>query len=280
MKRTQFYNDVHAGVDNEDARRVQRQALAGMLWNRQCYHYNVFDWLQGDPGQPPPPKQRQSGRNRIGSTSMPTKCCRCRTSGNTPGLLHGTWDFIALRLRSSILTLPSASWCCWVASGICIPTGSIPAYEWNFGDVNPPVHAIAAWKIYRLEQLRTGKGDRQFLERMFHKLMINFTWWVNREDDQGRNIFQGGFLGLDNIGVFDRSQPLPTGGTVNQSDGTAWMAMYALNLMRIALELAREDPSTKMSPASSLNIFSTSHAQCLTLRDRASACGTRRQFLL
>ncbi len=121
------------------------------------------------------------------------------------------------------------------------PNGQFPAYEWNFSDVNPPVHAVAAWKIYRLEQMRTGKGDRAFLERMFHKLMINFTWWVNREDDQGRNIFQGGFLGLDNIGVFDRSQSLPTGGTINQSDGTAWMAMYALNLMRIALELARED---------------------------------------
>ena len=121
------------------------------------------------------------------------------------------------------------------------PNGQHPAYEWNFSDVNPPVHAIAAWKVYRLEQLRTGKGDRFFLERMFHKLLINFTWWVNRQDEQGRNIYQGGFLGLDNIGVFDRSQPLPTGGYVDQSDGTAWMAMYALNMMRIALELARDD---------------------------------------
>ena len=122
------------------------------------------------------------------------------------------------------------------------PNGQLPAYEWNFGDVNPPVQSVAAWRIYRLEQLRNGgKGDREFLERVFHKLMLNFTWWVNRLDTQGRNIFQGGFLGLDNIGVFDRSQPLPTGGYVSQSDGTAWMAMYALSLMRIALELARED---------------------------------------
>jgi len=122
------------------------------------------------------------------------------------------------------------------------PNGQLPAYEWNYGDVNPPVQSVAAWRIYRLEQLRNGgKGDRAFLERVFHKLMLNFTWWVNRLDAQGRNIFQGGFLGLDNIGVFDRSEPLPTGGYVNQSDGTAWMAMYALSLMRIALELARED---------------------------------------
>ena len=130
------------------------------------------------------------------------------------------------------------------------PNGQLPAYEWAFGDVNPPVHALAAWRIYRLEQMRGGKGDLEFLERIFHKLTLNFTWWVNRRDANGRNIFQGGFLGLDNIGVFDRSAPLPTGGMLNQSDGTAWMAMYSLNLMRIALELAHhnhvyEDIATK-----------------------------------
>ncbi len=238
----EFYAGVHAGLDDEDARRVQRQALAGMLWNRQCYHYNIFDWLQGDPGQPPPPPQRQGWpKSRLGSTSTAMKSCRCRTNGNIPGSPPGTWVFIASRSRWSIPNSPSGNWCCSGREWYMHPNGQFPAYEWNFGDVNPPVHAVAAWRIYRLEQLRTGKGDREFLERMFHKLMINFTWWVNREDAQGRNIFQGGFLGLDNIGVFDRSQPLPTGGTVNQSDGTAWMAMYALNLMRIALELARED---------------------------------------
>jgi len=121
------------------------------------------------------------------------------------------------------------------------PNGQLPAYEWAFGDVNPPVHAVAAWRIYRLEQMRGGKGDLEFLERIFHKLTLNFTWWVNRRDANGRNIFQGGFLGLDNIGVFDRSAPLPTGGLLNQSDGTSWMAMYSLNLMRIALELAHHD---------------------------------------
>ena len=123
------------------------------------------------------------------------------------------------------------------------PNGQIPAYEWAFGDVNPPVHAWAAWRVYKIDKKRRGKGDRAFLERVFHKLLLNFTWWVNRKDAEGMNIFQGGFLGLDNIGVFDRSAPLPTGGYIEQSDGTSWMAMYTLNLLAIALELASEDPA-------------------------------------
>ena len=236
-----FYAGVHAGVDNEDARRVQRQALAGMLWNRQCYHYNVFDWLQGDPGQPPPPEQRQSGRNSDWQHLNSDEVLSMPDTWEYPWF--AAWD-LGFHCVSLALVDPAFAKRQLVLLGrewYMHPNGQYPAYEWNFGDVNPPVHAVAAWKIYRQEQLRTGKGDRQFLERMFHKLMLNFMWWVNREDAQGRNIFQGGFLGLDNIGVFDRSQPLPTGGTVNQSDGTAWMAMYALNLMRIALELARED---------------------------------------
>jgi hypothetical protein len=121
------------------------------------------------------------------------------------------------------------------------PNGQIPAYEWAFGDVNPPVHAWAAWRVYKVEKKRRGKGDREFLQRVFHKLLLNFTWWVNRKDASGMNIFQGGFLGLDNIGVFDRSAPLPTGGYIEQSDGTSWMAMYTLNLLAIALELSKED---------------------------------------
>ena len=123
------------------------------------------------------------------------------------------------------------------------PNGQLPAYEWAFGDVNPPVHAWAAWRVYKIEKKRRGVGDRAFLERVFHKLMLNFTWWVNRKDAEGRNVFQGGFLGLDNIGVFDRSAPLPTGGYLEQADGTGWMAMYSLNLLAIAMELASEDPS-------------------------------------
>jgi hypothetical protein len=237
----EFYEGVHAGLNNEDARRVQRQALAGMLWNRQCYHYNVFDWLQGDPGQPPPPKQRHDGRNHDWQHLNGDEVLSMPDKWEYPWF--AAWDLgfhcVALSLidpefAKRQLVLLGREW-------YMQPNGQFPAYEWNFGDVNPPVYAVAGWRIYRLEQMRTGKGDRKFLERVFHKLMLNFMWWVNREDEQGRNIFQGGFLGLDNIGVFDRSQPLPTGGTVNQSDGTAWMAMYALNLMRIALELARED---------------------------------------
>ncbi|MGC2108427.1 MAG: glucosidase [Candidatus Korobacteraceae bacterium] len=237
----EFYAAVHAGLDDGDARRVQRQALAGMLWNRQTYHYNVFDWLQGDPGQPPPPPQRNSGRNHDWVHLNSDEVLAMPDKWEYPWF--AAWDLafhcVALSLVDAEsakrqLVLLGREW-------YMHPNGQYPAYEWNFGDVNPPVHAIAAWRIYRLEQLRTGKGDRSFLERMFHKLMINFTWWVNRQDDQGRNIYQGGFLGLDNIGVFDRSEPLPTGGTIDQSDGTAWMAMYALNMMHIALELARDD---------------------------------------
>ncbi len=237
----EFYEGVHAGLNGDDARSVQRQALAGMLWNRQCYHYNVFDWMQGDPGQPPPPQQRQGGRNRDWEHLNGDEVLSMPDKWEYPWF--ASWDLgfhcVALSLvdpefAKRQLVLMGREW-------YMHPNGQFPAYEWNFSDVNPPVHAIAGWRIYRLEQMRTGKGDRNFLERAFHKLMLNFMWWVNREDEQGRNIFQGGFLGLDNIGVFDRSQPLPTGGTVNQSDGTAWMAMYALNLMRIALELARED---------------------------------------
>ena len=238
----EFYAAVHAGLDNEDARRVQRQALAGMLWNRQCYHYNLFEWLQGDPGQPPPPAQRQSGRNHDWQHLNGDEVLSMPDKWEYPWF--AAWDLgfhcIALSLvdpefAKRQLVLLGREW-------YMHPNGQLPAYEWNFGDVNPPVQSVAAWRIYRLEQLRNnGKGDRKFLERVFHKLMLNFTWWVNRLDKQGRNIFQGGFLGLDNIGLFDRSKPLPTGGYINQSDGTAWMAMYALSLMRIALELARDD---------------------------------------
>lgn len=237
----EFYADIHSGIADEDARRVQRQALAGMLWNRQCYHYNIFDWLQGDPGQPPPPAERMNGRNHDWQHLNSNEVLSMPDKWEYPWF--AAWD-LSFHCVSLALADPESAKRQLVLLGrewYMHPSGQYPAYEWNFGDLNPPVQAIAAWHIYRLEQLRTGKGDRKFLERMLHKLVINFVWWVNREDAQGRNIFQGGFLGLDNIAVFDRSEPLPTGGTINQSDGTAWMAMYALNLMRISLELAQED---------------------------------------
>jgi hypothetical protein len=212
-----------------------------LLWSKQFYHYDVREWLDGDPAFPPPPKERLSGRNsgwrhlyNSDIISMPDKW-------EYPW--YAAWDLafhcIPLALvdaefakRQLILLLRE-----WYMH----PNGQIPAYEWAFGDVNPPVHAWAALRVYRIEARRTGKPDRAFLEKVFHKLLLNFTWWVNRKDAEGNNVFEGGFLGLDNVGVFDRSKPLPDGGFLEQSDGTSWMATYSLNMMAIALELARED---------------------------------------
>jgi hypothetical protein len=245
-----FYLQLQSGLENEDGRLVQRQALAGMLWNKQCYHYDISQWLEGDSGEPAPPPERKSGRNHewthinIGDVlSMPDKWEYPWFAAWDLAFHCVTHALIDPDFAKRQLILLASEW-------YMHPNGQLPAYEWAFGDVNPPVHALAAWRIYRLEQMRGGKGDLEFLERIFHKLTLNFTWWVNRRDANGRNIFQGGFLGLDNIGVFDRSAPLPTGGVLNQSDGTAWMAMYSLNLMRIALELALhnhvyEDIATK-----------------------------------
>ena len=213
----------------------------GMLWNKQFYRYDVPQWLDGDPIPPPPPPARQHGRNSDWRHLDSADILMMPDNWEYPWF--AAWDHafhcvtVALvdpAFAKSQLILLGREW-------YMHPNGQLPAYEWDFGDVNPPVHAWAALKIYHLERRRGGQGDRAFLERVFHKLMLNFTWWVNRRDAQGRNIFQGGFLGLDNIGVFDRSAVLPTGGFINQSDGTAWMAMYSLSLMRMALELAEED---------------------------------------
>ena len=236
-----FYAALQRDIADPDARLVQRQALAGMLWSKQLYHFDVRRWLDGDPAGPVPPESRKAGRdsawrhlNNDDVVSMPDKW-------EYPW--YAAWD-LAFHCVAFALVDPQ------FAKGQLIllarewymhPNGQLPAYEWEFGDVNPPVHAWAAWRVYQMDRALTGTADRGFLVRVFHKLMLNFTWWVNRKDSAGRNIFQGGFLGLDNIGVFDRSKPLPTGGTLSQSDGTAWMAMYTLDLMRIALELARED---------------------------------------
>ncbi len=237
----EFYATVIPQDLSDDAKNVMRQGFAGMLWSKQFYHYVIKDWLQGDPGNPPPPAERKNGRNRdwphlynADVISMPDKW-------EYPW--YAAWDLafhcIPLALVDSDfakeqLTLMLREW-------YMHPNGQIPAYEWAFGDVNPPVHAWAAWRVYKIDKKRNGKGDREFLKRVFHKLLLNFTWWVNRKDAEGMNIFQGGFLGLDNIGVFDRSAPLPTGGYIEQSDGTSWMAMYTLNLLAIALELAKEE---------------------------------------
>ena len=235
-----FYDTLQASQPSVDACSVQRQALAGMIWSKQFFYFDVPQWLDGDPGQPPPPasRSRNAGWRHLNNAdiiSMPDKW-------EYPW--YAAWDLafhcvpLALidpEFSKRQLVLLTREW-------YMHPNGQLPAYEWAFGDVNPPVHAWAALRVFQIDKEGSGKGDLAFLERVFHKLMLNFTWWVNRKDTEGRNIFQGGFLGLDNIGVFDRSAPLPTGGFINQADGTSWMAMYSLNLMRMALELAQENP--------------------------------------
>ena len=237
-----FYAALQCEIADPDARSVQRQALAGMLWSKQYYHFDVRQWLKGDQAQPPPPPGRHHGRdsdwlhlNNADVISMPDKWEYPWYAAWDLAFHCVTFALIDPNFAKSQLILLTREW-------YMHPNGQLPAYEWAFGDVNPPVHAWAAWRVYQMDRALTGTSDRPFLERVFHKLMLNFTWWVNRKDMDGRNIFQGGFLGLDNIGIFDRSKPLPTGGYINQADGTAWMAMYSLNLMRIALELATEDP--------------------------------------
>ncbi len=230
-----------AAADAELAR-VQRQAYAGMLWSRQFYCYDVPQWLDGDPGQPPPPEQRKRGRNHewfhvtnADVLSMPDKW-------EYPWF--ASWDlaFHCLPLARLDPAFAKHQLLLLTREWYMHPSGQLPAYEWAFGDANPPVHAWAAWRVFEIDRETTGEADHAFLERVFHKLMLNFTWWVNRKDVEGRNIFQGGFLGLDNIGAFDRSAELPTGGHIDQADATGWMAMYCLNLLRIALELARHNP--------------------------------------
>jgi hypothetical protein len=233
-----FYNDLQADIKDKDERLVHRQALAGMLWNKQFYSYKVEQWLEGDPAMPTPPKERWTGRN-----------CNWRQLYNDDVISvpdkwefpwYAAWDLafhcVTLAMidpdfaKQQLLLLTEE----WYMN----PSGGFPAYEWAFGDVNPPVHAGAVYRVFKVDASIKGKKDYFFLETLFHKLVINFTWWVNRKDNSGSNIFEGGFLGLDNIGVFDRSLPLPQGTREEQADATSWMAVYALNMLHIALELA------------------------------------------
>jgi hypothetical protein len=238
----EFYSLRVPKTLSPDARNVFRQACAGLLWCKQFYYYDVGMWLDGDPAGPPPPPERRQGRNHDWTHLNNEDVLSMPDNWEFPW--YASWDLafhtISLALidpdfAKSQLVLLLREW-------YMHPNGQLPAYEWEFGDANPAVHAWAAWRVYKIDRRIRHKADRNFLERVFQKLLLNFTWWVNRRDPQGMNIFEGGFLGLDNIGIFDRSQPLPTGVHVGQSDATSWMAMYCLNMLAMALELARENP--------------------------------------
>jgi hypothetical protein len=238
----EFYREIIPQNLSGDSKNVMRQAFAGLLWSKQFYNYDVRTWLNGDPAQPVPSAERNQGRNREWIHFYAQDVISMPDKWEYPWF--AAWDLafhtiplalVDADLAKRQLTLLHREW-------YMHPNGQIPAYEWSFGDVNPPVHAWAALRVYQIERRLMGKGDFAFMESIFHKLLINFTWWVNRKDLEGNNIFQGGFLGLDNIGAFDRSAQLPDGGYIEQSDATSWMAMYCLNLLMIALELAFVDP--------------------------------------
>jgi hypothetical protein len=251
-----FYAELQRDLEDEDSRNVQRQAFAGMIWNKQFYYYDVPQWLNGDPAFPPPPEERKQGRNHDWIHLNNAEIISLPDKWEYPW--YAAWDLafhtlpfamIDAEFAKEQLVLITREW-------YMDPKGQLPAYEWQLSDVNPPVQAWAAWRVFQIDRKQrrstapNDPGDLAFLERMLHKLTINFTWWVNRKDAAGRNIFQGGFLGLDNVGVFDRSAPLPTGGYLDQADGTSWMGMYCLNLLKISLELAQhnhvyEDLATK-----------------------------------
>jgi hypothetical protein len=238
----EFYAELQAGITNADRKAVQRQALAGMLWSKQFFYFDVAQWLKGDPGHPPPPADRKKGRNHEWTHLNNADIISMPDKWEYPW--YAAWDLafhtiplamVDPEFAKNQLVLLTKEW-------YMHPNGQLPAYEWAFGDVNPPVHGWATWRVYKIDQkLNGGKGDRVFLEEVFHKLLLNFTWWVNKKDFNGNNIFQGGFLGMDNIGVFDRSAQLPTGGFIEQSDGTSWMAMFTLNMLRMSLELGKEN---------------------------------------
>ncbi|MGE3908657.1 MAG: glucosidase [Chloroflexota bacterium] len=246
----EFFAAVHPPALTDDERLVQRQSLAGLVWSKQLFYFDVSEWLDGDPDQPVPPPSRRSGRNREWIHFSSMDIMSMPDAWEYPWF--AAWDLAFHCLPFALidpdfakeqLLLLGREW-------FQHPNGQVPAYEWAFSDVNPPVLAWAAWRVYKIDQKRSGKADYEFLERVFHKQLLNFTWWVNRKDSEGNNVFAGGFLGLDNIGVFDRSAPLPAGGHIEQSDGTSWMGMFCLNMLTIALELATrnrvyEDVATK-----------------------------------
>ena len=239
----EFYDSLHPAGMSADDRKVQRQALSGMIWSKQWYHYAVDTWLEGDKGQPPPPASRLHGRNHKWMHLYSDDILSMPDTWEYPWF--AAWDsgFHALPLALVDLPFAKRQLTRFTREWFMHPNGQIPAYEWSFSDVNPPVHAWSAFKVYSMERDRGHPPDIPFLEGIFHKLLMNFTWWVNRKDRDDNNVFEGGFLGMDNIGVFDRSNPPPIVGNLEQSDATSWVAMYSLNLLRMAWELAKTNPA-------------------------------------
>jgi hypothetical protein len=237
-----FYEAIHRGLATDEERRVQRQAYAGLLWSKQYYEFDVRRWLDGDALQPPPPVERKSGRNAHWRHLAASSVLSMPDTWEYPWF--AAWDlaFHCVAIAAIDAEFAKGQLLKITTDHYMHPSGELPAYEWNFSDVNPPIHAWAAWRVFQIDRRRSGEADLDFLATIFNRLLLNFTWWVNRKDSSGRNIFEGGFLGLDNVGVFDRSQPLPGGGRLQQADGTSWMAMFALTMMRIAIELAHERP--------------------------------------
>ncbi|EHQ30861.1 MGH1-like glycoside hydrolase domain-containing protein [Mucilaginibacter paludis] len=233
----EFYAEKHGSLSDEDEHLVQRQAWAGMLWSKQFFLYDVNRWLEGDPGLPAPPDGHRRGRNHRWKHFVAGNIISMPDKWEYPWF--AAWDlaFHCLAMAPIDPDFAKQQLSLLVSANYIHPSGQLPAYEWDFNDVNPPVHALAAWDVYELDKKAKGKGDLLFLEDVFHKLLLNFTWWVNQKDSEGNNIFEGGFLGLDNIGVFNRSAPVPGGGFLEQADGTSWMAMYALNMLHISSEL-------------------------------------------
>ncbi len=238
----QFYDTVIPRSLNADQANVMRQALAGMMWSKQFYHYDVDKWLEERGSDPFKANRKQAPRNDAWHHMYNGDIISMPDKWEYPW--YAAWD-LAFHVLALTLVDPDfgkQQLKLMLRERYMHPNGQIPAYEWNFGDVNPPVHAWSTIFTYRLETAKTGKGDKEWLKSLFQKLLLNFTWWVNRKDRTGRNVFEGGFLGLDNIGVFDRSAPLPTGGYLEQADGTAWMALFCQNMLEIAAELSRTDP--------------------------------------
>jgi hypothetical protein len=239
----EFYQSIHKPGANDDERRIQRQAFAGLLWTKQSYIFDVNVWLDGDFPTLPPPESRTQIRNTHWRHLNSMRVMTVPDKWEYPWF--AAWDLAFQCVTLALIDGRFAKEQLWLLlfEQFQHPNGQLPAYEWEFSDLNPPVHAWAVWRVYNMDRIRSGKADRSFLERCFHKLLINFAWWINKVDREGNNIFEGGFLGLDNITVNDRSMQCESGAVLEQADATGWMGMFCLNMMRIALELAKENPA-------------------------------------